>query len=223
MLIPRYRRQATVLKLAHSHAIMHANRLCLLKASSSGYESQINECIEAAKGVLQAVDHLAQEGPIFHAFWWTHYVTFCALMVTYVWEAQQRRTFGSEWEEKTSSRRLIRLAERCQMHLANATASNSPSRRYAVILEELRTTASMATETNTTQANLGQMNMSTIDDFSTLLDSSNGSMANMGRGFGGFENLAPVEAHPLDEWDTMDWLALDSSVSGQHGLFLLQS
>ena len=222
MLIPSYRRQATVLKLAHSHAIMHANRLCLLKGSSSGYERQINECIEAAKSVLQAVDHLAQEGPIFHAFWWTHYVTFCALMVTYVWEAQQRRTFGSEWEEKAASRRLIRLAERCQMHLANATASNSPSRRYAVILEELRTTASMATETNTTQANPGQMNMSTIDEFSTLIDSSNGTTVNMGREFGGFENLPPVEAHPLDEWDTMDWLALDSSVSGP-SLSLLQS
>ncbi|EXL51578.1 hypothetical protein FOCG_07412 [Fusarium oxysporum f. sp. radicis-lycopersici 26381] len=211
MLIPRYRRQATVLKLAHSHAIMHANRLCLLKVSSSGYESQINECIEAAKSVLQAVDHLAQEGPIFHAFWWTHYVTFCALMVTYVWEAQQRRTFGSEWEEKTSSRRLIRLAERCQMHLANATASNSPSRRYAVILEELRTTASMETETNTTQANAGQMNMSATDDLSTLIDSSSGTTVSMGQEFGGFENLLPVEVHPLDEWDTMDWLALDSS------------
>ncbi|KAJ4124088.1 hypothetical protein NW765_007134 [Fusarium oxysporum] len=33
----------------------------------------------------------------------------------------------------------------------------------------------------------------------------------MGQEFGGFENLLPVEVHPLDEWDTMDWLALDSS------------
>lgn len=213
MLIPSYRRQATVLKLAHSHAIMHANRLLLLRGSSSGYESQINECIDAAKSVLQAVDHLAQEGPIFHAFWWTHYVTFCALMVTYVWEAQQRRAFGPEWEEKASSRRLIRLAERCQMHLANATASNSPSRRYAVILEELRTTASLTTEPNLAQANVAQMNLSTIGEFPTLMDTSNGAAVNMGRDFAGFENLASVEAHPLDEWDTMDWLALDSSVS----------
>ena len=81
----------------------------------------------------------------------------------------------------------------------------------------------MATETNITQANVGQMNMSTIDEFSTLIDPSNGPVVSMGREFGGLENLPPVEAHPLDEWDTMDWLALDSSVSGQYGQFLLQS
>ncbi|KAI6762490.1 hypothetical protein HG530_008470 [Fusarium avenaceum] len=210
MLIPSYRRQATVLKLAHSHAIMHANRLFLLGSSSSGYESQINECIDAAKTVLQSVDHIAQEGPIFHAFWWTHYVTFCALMVTYAWEAQQRRAHGKVWEEKPATRRLLRLAERCQMHLANATESNSPSRRYAVILEELRTTASLTCTSSLEQPSAIQMPHETTDSGSSITPNNTAGVI-PGRELEGFDPMPPAEHHLFDEWNTMDWLALDSS------------
>ncbi|XEU94926.1 hypothetical protein FSHL1_000210 [Fusarium sambucinum] len=210
MLIPSYRRQATVLKLAHSHAIMHANRLFLLGSSSSGYENQINECIDAAKTVLQSVDHIAQEGTIFHAFWWTHYVTFCALMVTYVWEAQQRRAHGRAWEEKTTARRHLRLAEKCQMHLANATESNSPSRRYAVILEELRTTASLTSESSLEQSLATQMPHQGTDNGSSITHNSTTGI-NPTRELEGFDSMPPVEPHLFDEWNTMDWLALDSS------------
>lgn len=212
MLIPSYRRQATVLKLAHSHAIMHANRLFLLGSSSSGYENQINECIDAAKTVLQSVDHIAQEGPIFHAFWWTHYVTFCALMVTYAWEAQQRRAHGKAWEEKPATRRLLRLAERCQMHLANATESNSPSRRYAVILEELRTTASLTCTSSLEQPSAIQLPNESTDNSSSI-SPNNAAGVNPGRELEGFDSIPSVEHHLFDEWNTMDWLALDSSVS----------
>ncbi|KAH6949206.1 fungal-specific transcription factor domain-containing protein [Fusarium avenaceum] len=210
MLIPSYRRQATVLKLAHSHAIMHANRLFLLGSSSSGYENQINECIDAAKTVLQSVDHIAQEGPIFHAFWWTHYVTFCALMVTYAWEAQQRRAHGKAWEEKPATRRLLRLAERCQMHLANATESNSPSRRYAVILEELRTTASLTCTSSLEQPSAIQMPHETTDSGSSITPNNTAGVI-PGRELEGFDPMPPAEHHLFDEWNTMDWLALDSS------------
>ncbi|KAM0323784.1 hypothetical protein ACHAPQ_008592 [Fusarium lateritium] len=189
---------------------MHANRLFLLGSSSSGYEDQINECIDAARAVLQSVDHIAQEGPIFHAFWWTHYVTFCALMVTYVWEAQQRRAHGKAWEEKTAARRLLRLAERCQMHLANATESNSPSRRYAVILEELRTTASLTSTSSLEQPSAIQMPHETTDNGSSI-NPNNTAGLNSGRELEGFDSMPSVEPHLLDEWNTMDWLALDSS------------
>ncbi|RGP63509.1 fungal specific transcription factor domain-containing [Fusarium sporotrichioides] len=179
--------------------------LFLLGSSSSGFEDQINECIDAARTVLQSVDHIAQEGTIFHAFWWTHYVTFCALMVTYVWEAQQRRAHGRAWEEKPAIRRLLRLAEKCQMHLANATESNSPSRRYAVILEELRTTASLASKSSLEQPSAIQ----TLHQGTN--DPNNTTGMNPGRELEGFDSVPPVEPHLFDEWNTMDWLALDSS------------
>ncbi|KAF5008053.1 hypothetical protein FDECE_5635 [Fusarium decemcellulare] len=210
MLIPSYRRQATVLKLAHSHAIMHANRLFLLGNPSEAYESQIEDCIRAAKAVLETVDQLSQEGTIFHAFWWTHYVTFCALVVAYMWEIQQRRT--KRWNERQDGIRLIELAERCHTHLAQATASNSPSRRYAVILEEFR---NAATSSNTRPL-LPAEQTETMPDVSQNGISENPLSINAMTGMNGqaigSDNISVLnDAHLFDDWHTTDWLDLDSS------------
>lgn len=173
--------------------------------------------MEAAKSVLETVDRLAKEGPIFHAFWWTHYVTFCALVVTYVWEIQLRRT--RRVIGKQNRAKLMELAERCQTHLANATASNSPSRRYAVILEEFRAAAmntnsrSTAVPTEVDQSRPlqipGQPNLAEAPI--SLLAEGNMS-SDMGQVLGGVDPSLPYEAHLLDEWNTTDWLDLDSSV-----------
>ncbi|KAK4096413.1 hypothetical protein N658DRAFT_489973 [Parathielavia hyrcaniae] len=148
-LIPSFRRQCVVLRIAYSHAIMHANRVFLLGNVGSRSEMQAAECVMAARTVLEMVDGLARDSPIFHAFWWTHYVAFCALVVTYAWEIQQHTTQSDSTGGTNRDRRpavvdralLLDLAERCQTHLAQATATNSPSRRYAIILEELRSEA----------------------------------------------------------------------------------
>ncbi|KAH6887433.1 putative C6 transcription factor [Thelonectria olida] len=216
MLITSYRRQATVLKLAHSHAIMHANRLFLLGDSTTAYESQVTECMAAAKAVLNTVDHMAREGPIFHAFWWTHHVTFCALIITFVWEIQQRRT--GRLVGKQDRVKLMELAERCQGHLARATASNSPSRKYAVILEEFRNAATnqpsrVAMNTNTdaeasgTSQAINQGNR--IEDTSNV-DTNNAIIGDAGQGYGS-SDAAILDPRLFDEWQTTDWLDLDSS------------
>ncbi|KAH8667802.1 fungal-specific transcription factor domain-containing protein [Ilyonectria robusta] len=219
MLITSYRRQATVLKLAHSHAIMHANRLFLLGTSTTTYENQVNECMGAAKAVLETVDYMAQEGPIFHAFWWTHYVTFCALVVTYVWEIQQRRT--GRLIGKQNRAKLIELAERCQTHLARATASNSPSRRYAVILEEFRTAAKNPSTRPVTTADPdqpgpmpapGQSNG--LENHGTL-DASSTIAGDLGQVYQDDSTLV-YDPRLLDEWQTADWLDLDSSAFWPH-------
>lgn len=213
MLMPSFRRQATVLKLAHSHSIMHANRLFLLENTSSTYENQVNECIDAARSVLYTVDRLAQDGTIFHAFWWTHYVTFCALMVTYVWEAQQRRAADPEptvWDKRTS--KLMDLAERCQMHLACATASNSPSRRYAVILEKFRMTALLTGADMAISPDSAELSRPNKGSDSIPVSGNTGATGCTDK-----DSTNPYnDVHPFDEWNTMDWLALDSSVSSLH-------
>ncbi|GKT59727.1 fungal specific transcription factor domain-containing protein [Colletotrichum tofieldiae] len=241
MLIPSFRRQATVLKLAYSHAIMHANRLFLLGNLSSGSEMQILECIGAARTVLETVDGMAAEGPIFHAFWWTQYVTFCALLVTYVWDIQQkRRGIFLEGEGKTKHAKLMDLAERCQTHLAHATASNSPSRRYAIILEEFRTEglgqmsrksqapsqpprvsatrpAGPSTEApvlpQQSQENGAAAAAAMADgfDFDPAYAAESGAVDLMGQGDAGF-----LGSNLLDEWQTTDWLELDSSAFGPY-------
>ncbi|OLN81311.1 Activator of stress genes 5 [Colletotrichum chlorophyti] len=243
MLIPSFRRQATVLKLAYSHAIMHANRLFLLGNLSSGSETQILECIGAARTVLETVDGMAAEGPIFHAFWWTQYVTFCALLVTYVWDIQQkRRGISLEVGGKVKHTKLMDLAERCQTHLAHATASNSPSRRYAIILEEFRTEGlgQMSRKSNgpTSQAlrasavrtvgpsgdahvppttfqghGNGSGHVATGFDFDPAYAATaeSGAVDLMGQGDAGF-----LGSNLLDEWQTTDWLELDSSAFGPY-------
>ncbi|KAM0534148.1 hypothetical protein D7B24_004802 [Verticillium nonalfalfae] len=228
-LIPSFRRQATALKLAYCHAIMHVNRPFILGTPGNNGEGQptpledsVAECINAAKTALETVDTMATDGTLFHALWWTPYVTFCALAVVYVWEIQQSRAAP---EDDHGLRPLIELAERCQNHLARATAPDSPSRRYSVIIEELRQEAqrqlaraprlaqpatdahpqqpeqhpSRNTGTIAAMANVGELN--TDEQAGQQMFVSEGDA-----GFGGVDLL--------DGWQTTDWLDLDSSAFG---------
>ncbi|OBR12921.1 Fungal specific transcription factor [Colletotrichum higginsianum IMI 349063] len=269
MLIPSFRRQATVLKLAYSHAIMHANRLFLLGSPSARSETPVLECIGAARTVLETVDGMAVEGPIFHAFWWTQYVTFCALLVTYVWDIQLKRrglVLSEQGEEERARHaRLMDLAERCQTHLAHATASNSPSRRYAIILEEFRTEGlgQMSRKKNQppSQQQWQQKHQQSLRaseaprqsmeaqdqvpppppppppqihgngngvaimadgfNFHPAYAAGSGAVHVMtqgggGGGGGGAADAGFFSSNLLDEWQTTDWLELDSSAFGPY-------
>jgi hypothetical protein len=193
---------------------MHANRLFLLAAVHSENKEQIAECLKAATTVLEIIDGLAHEGPLFHAFWWTQYVTFCALVVSYIWDIQlRRRGVALGPEEETNHSGLMELARRCQTHLAKATARNSPSRRYAVILEEFCSEAmgqrrnEAAALTNTTHSRTelsqGQPNSKRLDP------AYSASMEDLMDGQNSGYSL-------LDEWHTTDWLDLDSSAFGPY-------
>jgi hypothetical protein len=144
-LVRSFRRQCIALRLAYDHAVMHLYRPFLLSQRSRQTPSErdgietfrqqsIQLCIAAAQDALRTVDAFAADGPLFHAFWWTHYIAFCALTVVYVWNTQQ----PSQDIESVDRQKLMILAEQCQVYLAQATATNSPSRRYSIILEELR-------------------------------------------------------------------------------------
>jgi len=163
-LMPAFRREATALRLAYCHAIMHANRLFLWgggvtsqqqrhamqdtetgggRDRTTAQSDSVLECISAAKMALGTVDDMVADGTVFHALWWTPYVTFCALAVVYVWELQQQALgqgsqSGIGQADDGLFAGLFELAERCHGHLARATAADSPSQRYSVILEELR-------------------------------------------------------------------------------------
>jgi hypothetical protein len=225
-----------VLRIAYSHAIMHANRFFLL-GNFSRSETQVEECVMAAKTVLEIVDGLARDSPIFHAFWWTHYVAFCALVVTYAWEIQQQTQYDASFTSSKSSvgrALLLDLAERCQTHLARATATNSPSRRYAIILEELRSEAQQRSGRGAIAGSVGRQhgapmagaaeNGSPVDRSPVLRGSQPAQPF--------YDNVGDVDGHsfqpgildPVDgfgalsgnpifeSWNMSDWLELDSSV-----------
>lgn len=215
------------LKLAYAHALMHANRPFLLNGadqsqSSEQLEESTSVCINAAKMALETVDSIVGDGSLFHAFWWMPYVTFCALAVVYVWEIQQKAN-GEAVHEDSS---LFDLAERCQNHLARATAADSPSRRYSIILEELRLEARqgsmrqsatafqpMAEGADAMQPGYVQQG----DGPSLSMDLGNVfPTGNQGEpSFLGIQN-------PLNEWQATDWLDLDSSVSPMTSLTVAQ-
>lgn len=93
---------------------------------------------------MTLVDSLAQQTLLTQSFWFTHYVCFCAILVVYIHIIQQHRQAtvpspsASSPADFDKLHSLFSLAETCQQHLAEATRKNCPSRRYGIILEELR-------------------------------------------------------------------------------------
>ncbi|OJJ30359.1 hypothetical protein ASPWEDRAFT_45913 [Aspergillus wentii DTO 134E9] len=148
-LIPPLCRQSQVLQLAYSHAMIHATRSFLLNDFTDlsrrppvphpMVTSHVQKCIEAAEDAMTLVDSLAKQGILIQSFWFTHYVCFCAIIVVYIHTIQQhRQSSGQVAENGSQTCYLFNLAEACQRHLAEATRKNCPSRRYGIILEELR-------------------------------------------------------------------------------------
>ncbi|KAJ5669477.1 hypothetical protein N7462_010547 [Penicillium macrosclerotiorum] len=153
-LIPPLCRQSQVLQLAYSHAMIHVTRSFLLNDFTDlsrrprdprpMISTHIHKCISAAEDIMTLVDDLAQQKIFIQSFWFTHYVTFCAILVVYIHIIQQHRqstapspSAGSP-ADVNKLHLLFSLAETCQQHLAEATRKNCPSRRYSIILEELR-------------------------------------------------------------------------------------
>ncbi|KAK9418321.1 putative Fungal-specific transcription factor domain-containing protein [Seiridium unicorne] len=228
-LIPRFRRQATTLKIAYSHATMHVNRLFLLGRISAESETQIREAILAANTVLETIDEMVTEGgTIFHAFWWSHYVTFCALAVVYAWEIQARKTRIDIFPDHAIDQSdLLDLAERCQRHLAEATASNSPSRRYALILDKLRRevirnlkndqiTDVHGHSMNNRSPNANIQGRPAVPQMVELRsqDQSNGLGLGELSPQGGFGPPLDSMNWSIQDWQSEDWLNLDSMAFG---------
>lgn len=105
--------------------------------------THVRNCIDAAKDIMQRVDAMAGRGSMLESFWFTHYICFCAILVVYIYTIQQHQSSQNPASPSLSGsgdegQDLFSLAETCQVHLAKATRKNCPSRRYGIILEELR-------------------------------------------------------------------------------------
>ncbi|KAK4547960.1 hypothetical protein LTR36_010679 [Oleoguttula mirabilis] len=139
-LIPVFRRQIIVLRLAHAHASMLISRPMLLMDSSLAMRTQshVNACLSSAKTVLDMLSSPAADGPPFAAFWFTQYVAFNAVSVVYVWLIQHKRGKLAGTKPLFGDQVLLQSAEAVQRHFADATQMNAPSLRYNIVLEELQ-------------------------------------------------------------------------------------
>ncbi|KAM0714254.1 hypothetical protein Q7P37_010041 [Cladosporium fusiforme] len=139
-LIPVFRRQVTVLRMACAHAVMLVNRPLILSRTARPKDVQphVEECLSAAKQMLDLVLDFVADNHMFQGFWKTQYVTFNALSIVYVWIIQRKigrlANVASQYEEAE----LFNIAEAAQTPLAKATQSNAPNLRYTIILGELQ-------------------------------------------------------------------------------------
>lgn len=209
-LVRSFRRQCVALRLAYDHAVMHLYRPFLLPrrgrlptpdATEAFGQQSVQLCIAAAQDALRTADGYARDGPLFHAFWWTHYITFCALTVAYVWNMQQ----PSAEIESIDRQKLMALAEQCQAHLAQATATNSPSRRYSIILEELRN-----------ESRKGSVSESPVNQLLSPAGLVESPGIQRGIPPAGQPYASQQFVHhmggPFVHWQASDWLEVDASV-----------
>ncbi|KAL5340978.1 fungal-specific transcription factor domain-containing protein [Aspergillus crustosus] len=141
-LMPTFRREATALSLAYYHALIHATRPFLLGDGSHSendpeIQDGITECLNAARKALELVSTMSSDTHLFHSFWWTQYVLFCALAVIYVWEIQQNVNSATRLSQEPYTS-LHELAERCRTRFLQGGSGAPSSHRYGIILEELR-------------------------------------------------------------------------------------
>lgn len=208
-LIPSFRRQAIALQLAYFHALIHAYRPFLL---SDATPEAISECILATKACLELINKVAGDSMLFHSFWWTPYVIFCALAVVYIWEIQQATRSREEIIDQSLDK-IFELAEKCHGHLERASTGLSQNRRYSVILDELRSEAKRcrflrANPPNAYQGVVhgGESSANTNNGFQMLRDPAM---------FGTDSEALLPEGIMLNMPDSIlfsDWQTLDSSV-----------
>ncbi|KAF7594758.1 hypothetical protein BBP40_008465 [Aspergillus hancockii] len=214
-LIPSFRRQATALHLAYTHALIHANRPFLLgdgvpSDGATDTKARIAECISAARSALELVNTMAKDTNLFHSFWWTHYVTFCALAVVYVWQIQREERAYQGLETDESHAELLDLAERCRTHLLEAGSAASPGRRYALILEELHSEAQRHTVRSNAIRRLPDTAEGASNQQINLLEHTTIPGATSEYFVCADQSLHAAPSM-LDAWQTADWLELDSS------------
>ena len=158
ILVPIFQRQSTVLTLAYAHALILANRQFLLSnfidltcptsPTDERVESHIQECVEAALVAVNTVSNFVENGMLYRTFWFSQYISFCAIATLYVYAIRRyqiQRATAQQMDEnntiqvpKRGYMEYFEAAEKCRVLIANKTENNSPSRRYSIILDELK-------------------------------------------------------------------------------------
>ncbi|KAJ5715271.1 uncharacterized protein N7483_012452 [Penicillium malachiteum] len=155
-LITTFRRQLTVIRLAHYHAIMFVTRPLLLwdcsnEPRSTNLNGYLQSCVITARKTLELILDLAKENQFFHSFWYTQYIAFNALSILYIYIIHScKGRIPHEWVFSDTSNHsqagpfvfdqisLYELAERTQDYLRQVTEKNALAWRYAIVLDALR-------------------------------------------------------------------------------------
>jgi hypothetical protein len=177
LLIPLYQRQRNVLNLAYYHAVLLVHRPFLLSnfaslahtdtragnLANTTTDKYIRELVEAAMGIAQIVDEMFQSSQIFRAFWFTQYYAFCAVVVLYIYRIQEHIVAPGKCEGFFSA------GQRCQAQLNCLSDTDCLSKRYCLVLEELRLEAARQTKST----HLPAATSTAVSSMTTLTSSAN--------------------------------------------------
>jgi hypothetical protein len=144
--IPIYQRQRNVLNLAYYHAVILINRPFLLSnfanltrkegpktGPSIETREHVQACLDAAMGIVRVIDDYSASGTqLVRAFWFTQYYAFCAVVVLYVYRIQQHIVAPGKCQGYFSA------GQRVQAVLEGISETDCLSKRYCLVLEELR-------------------------------------------------------------------------------------
>ncbi|KAF1979543.1 hypothetical protein BU23DRAFT_522873 [Bimuria novae-zelandiae CBS 107.79] len=164
LLIPIYQRQRNVLNLAYYHAVLLVHRPFLISnfaqlthfdaprqapptparpgwigpgergALELSCKENVTHCLDAAMGIVRVVEDIAGTH-LFRAFWFTQYYAFCAVVVLYIYRIQQGIVDPGKCEGYYAA------GLRCQNILSSISGDDCLSKRYCLVLEELRSEA----------------------------------------------------------------------------------
>lgn len=152
-LLPIFRRQATLLRLAYYHAQMLVYRPFLMAPyphwgeRKRAADSAVRDCLEACRLTTTVFFDLARnmQPRMFGTIWYAHQVGYCAASIMYMIPhfRERQRLFGGPHYRgyESTDKQKMELADRVADTLADGTNPYSPGPRCAVILRELKAEA----------------------------------------------------------------------------------
>ncbi|KAK0737267.1 fungal-specific transcription factor domain-containing protein [Apiosordaria backusii] len=255
MLHTIFRRQSTLLTLAHCHAAILIYRPFMTAPNPADgdkkqtADSAVRKLIDAARVAVNmclalARDQDKRDKSHFQAIFFAHHVCFCAAAVIFLLphiRTRQAMYGGSHFRGYGKmDAKLTELAEKAIVALVGQTNRYSPSRRWAIILEELRDEAVRqvngvgrtpaeqgqaqtqpereASEEGSDEADDQSPNDQLLEDALRAhweADLARHALPNQASAGEVTEPPPPPTVHRLwDKWKTTDWLDLDSAAFG---------
>lgn len=235
LLIPIYKRQRNVLNLSYYHSILLVQRPFLLtnfanlasieKSPTNTVDTSQNlaECLDAAMRIVGIVDDMFSSGGMFSAFWFSSYFAFSAVVVLYIARIQQHLLKQGECKQYFSA------GQKCQAQLSTISEMDCLSKRYCLVLEELRLEAARQTGKSAASpsADIGSSTESGLQNVlgsSGMLSASTPQSDGLGAHFYG-GNIPPTPESALFNTSFMGnsalmagWGEFDSFVTGGVGM-----
>lgn len=131
--------------------------------------------------VVVTVNGLIEIGALRKAFWFTHYISFCAISALYVYTIQQCLPHQTSDLGTTRDRRspvdthLFEAATKCQKRIEDTTTTTSPFRRYNIILDELNKEVLQRLRSEQSPPSQEVTNATNGQSHSRVMDSSGGT------------------------------------------------